>query len=87
MRQRPGLPASREARCGLRHPFDFPADKQKWLSVNIRSAMEVMRVKTKPVPVVRCEYAQAEKSLGQLLEESFRLFLRSVFATQAPSGQ
>ena len=36
--------------------------------------MEVMRVKTKPMPVVRCEYAQAEKSLAQLLEESFRLY-------------
>ena len=44
--------------------------------------MEVMRVKTKPMPVVRCEYAQAEKSLAQLLEESFRLYLSRILATQ-----
>lgn len=69
-----------------RFPFDFPVDKQKCLCVNIRSAMEVMRVKTKPMPVVRCEYAQAEKSLAQLLEESFRLYLSRILATQAPAA-
>jgi len=72
--------------CCARRPFDFPVDKQKCLCVNIRSAMEVMRVKTKPMPAVRCEYAQAEKSLAQLLEESFRLYLSRILATQAPAA-
>lgn len=48
--------------------------------------MEVMRVKTKPMPAVRCEYAQAGNSLAQLLEESFRLYLSRILATQAPAA-
>jgi hypothetical protein len=48
--------------------------------------MEVMRVKTKPMPVVRCEYAQAGNSLAQLLEESFRLYLSRILATQASAA-
>ena len=31
-------------------------------------------------PVVHCEYAKAGKSLAQLLEESFRLYLTRVLA-------
>ena len=80
------VPAFKELLRRPRLPFDFPVNKQKWRSVNIRSGMEVMRVKTKPAPVVRCEYTQAEKSLAQLLEECFRLYLSRILAAQASSA-
>lgn len=33
------------------------------------------------LPVVHCIYTEAEKSLAELLEESFRLYLVRIFAT------
>jgi len=33
-----------------------------------------------PAPAVRCIYAETEKSLHELLEESFRLYLVRVLA-------
>ena len=33
------------------------------------------------LPVVDCTYTEAEKSLAELLEESFRLYLVSILAT------
>ena len=39
-------------------------------------------------PVVHCEYAKADKSLAQLLEESFRLYLgRILVAMEHPTVQ
>lgn len=32
-------------------------------------------------PVVHCEYAETEKNLAHLLEESFRLYLARILAT------
>jgi len=33
------------------------------------------------LPVVHCTYTEAEKSLAELLEESFRLYLIRILAT------
>ena len=33
------------------------------------------------VPIVHCTYTEAEKSLAELLEESFRLYLVRILAT------
>ena len=33
------------------------------------------------LPVVHCTYIEAEKSLAELLEESFRLYLVRILAT------
>ena len=33
------------------------------------------------LPVVHCIYSEAEKSLAELLEESFRLYLVRILAT------
>ena len=33
-------------------------------------------------PVVHCEYAKADKSLAQLLEEAFRLYLAHILALE-----
>ena len=33
------------------------------------------------LPVVHCIYSEAEKSLAELLEESFRLYLIRILAT------
>ena len=38
------------------------------------------------LPVVRCEYSDGEKSLAELLEESFRLYLVRILATAETSG-
>ena len=35
----------------------------------------------KKLPVVRCVYTETEKSLDELLEESFRLYLVRILAT------
>ena len=37
------------------------------------------------LPVVHCTYTEAEKSLAELLEESFILFLQRTFAN--PQGK
>lgn len=33
------------------------------------------------LPVVHCIYTEAEKSLAELLEKSFRLYLNRIFTT------
>ena len=33
------------------------------------------------LPIVHCTYTEAEKSLAELLEESFRLYLVRILAT------
>ena len=33
------------------------------------------------LPVVHCKYSEAEKTLAELLEESFRLYLVHIHAT------
>ncbi len=38
------------------------------------------------LPVVRCEYSDGEKSLAELLEESFRLYLVRILAMPEASG-
>ena len=38
------------------------------------------------LPVVRCEYSDGEKSLAELLEESFRLYLVRILAMPETSG-
>lgn len=43
-------------------------------------AKEVERMK-QTLPVVHCIYTEAEKSLAELLEESFRLYLVRILAT------
>ncbi len=35
----------------------------------------------KTLPIVRCIYTESEKSLDELLEESFRLYLIRILAT------
>ena len=37
-------------------------------------------MKKRDLPVVRCVYIEAEKSLDELLEESFRLYLVRILA-------
>ncbi|WP_418587569.1 hypothetical protein [Gemmiger sp.] len=37
------------------------------------------------LPVVHCIYTEAEKSLAELLEESFRLYLVRILATSEES--
>ena len=38
------------------------------------------------LPVVRCVYTEGEKSLAELLEESFRLYLVRILAMPEASG-
>ena len=38
------------------------------------------------LPVVRCVYTEGEKSLAELLEESFRLYLFRILAMPETSG-
>ena len=38
------------------------------------------------LPVVRCEYSDGVKSLTELLEESFRLYLVRILAMPEASG-
>ena len=38
------------------------------------------------LPVVRCVYTEGEKSLAELLEESFRLYLVRILAMTETSG-
>ena len=38
------------------------------------------------LPVVRCVYTDGEKSLAELLEESFRLYLVRILAMPETSG-
>ena len=38
------------------------------------------------LPVVRCVYNEGEKSLAELLEESFRLYLVRILAMPETSG-
>lgn len=40
-------------------------------------------MKKSNVPVVHCEYANTEKPLAHLLEESFRLYLARILAADA----
>ena len=39
------------------------------------------------LPVVRCVYNEGEKSLAELLEESFRIYLACILATPETSGE
>lgn len=39
----------------------------------------------KTLPIVRCIYTESEKSLDELLEESFRLYLVRILATPEKS--
>ena len=39
------------------------------------------------LPVVRCVYNEGEKSLAELLEESFRIYLTRILATPETSGE
>lgn len=67
----------------------FWADRQYRPVFSIPWTREVEHMKQN-LPVVRCIYTDAEKSLAQLLEESFRLYLIRVlgaardFAAQNP---
>ncbi len=38
-------------------------------------------MKKDDTPVVHCKYSKSEKSLSQLLEESFRLYLTRILAS------
>ena len=49
----------------------------------ISSAKEVEPVKNDKLPIIHCEYAQGGQDLAQLLEESFRLYLRRMLADAA----
>ena len=40
-------------------------------------------MKKSNIPVVYCEYAESEKPLALLLEESFRLYLIRILAAEA----
>ena len=55
-------------------------DRQENLPLYIRRTKEVERMK-QTLPVVHCIYTEAEKSLAELLEESFRLYLVRILAT------
>lgn len=43
-------------------------------------------MKKNSLPVVHCEYTEAEKGLSELLEESFRLYLVRILAASGSSG-
>lgn len=65
---------------GLEWCFSAFLSWQESGSGGISSAKEVEPVKNDKLPIIHCEYAQGGQDLAQLLEESFRLYLRRMLA-------
>ena len=63
----------------------FRPDRQESPPQYIRLTKEVGPMR-QDLPVVHCVYTDGEKSLAELLEESFRLYLVRILATPETSG-